>query len=159
MTGWRIGYCAGPPELIAGMNKVQSQISSGACSIAQAAAAQALTGPQDCVTEFREAFERRRNLVVDAIKKIDGLSLEAPRGAFYAFVGCDDYIGTKTPAGDTISNDVEFAQFILEDANVATVPGSAYGLSPYFRLSTATSDDILATAMTRIAESTTKLIR
>ena len=158
MTGWRIGYCLGPPELVAGMNKVQSQISSGACSIAQAAAAQALIGPQDCVAQFRQAFESRRDLVVKAVQHIDGLTLDPPRGAFYAFVSCQAFIGTTTPSGQTINSDVDFTQFILEDAKVATVPGSAYGLSPFFRLSTATSEKILTTAMTRIAESTAKLI-
>lgn len=158
MTGWRIGYCAGPAVLVAGMNKVQSQISSGACSIAQAAAAQALSGPQDSVEEFRQAFERRRDLVVERINQIDGLSLDAPRGAFYAFVDCVEFIGAKTPNGDIINDDVAFTQFLLDDANVATVPGSAYGLSPFFRLSTATSDQILTQALDRIAESTAKLI-
>lgn len=157
MTGWRIGYGAGNETLIKAMVKVQSQISSGACSIAQAAAAAALNGPQDSVREFRIAFERRRDLVVSRIQKIDGLTLDAPGGAFYAFVGCDQYIGATTPNGNLIEDDTQFTQYLLEDAKVAAVAGSAYGLSPFFRLSTATSDEILNQAIDRISESIAKL--
>lgn len=157
MTGWRIGYGAGPQALIAAMNKVQSQISSGACSVAQAAAAAALNGPQDCVRDFCAAFERRRNLVVDGIKKIPGLSLAPPAGAFYAFIACDDYIGATTIDGQLIQDDTQFAEYLLNDAKVASVPGSAYGLSPFFRLSTATDDETLMLAIDRIAESVAKL--
>ncbi len=159
MTGWRIGYCGGPQELVAGMNKVQSQISSGACSVAQAAAAAALIGPQTSVEEFRLAFERRRNLVVDRVSGIPGLSLDPPRGAFYAFVGCTKLIGRNTPDGTTLSSDVDVTEYLLKDAKIAAVPGSAYGLSPFFRLSTATSDQILMTAMDRLAASVAKLYR
>jgi aspartate aminotransferase len=137
--------------------KVQSQISSGACSVAQAAAAAALNGPQDSVRDFRAAFERRRNLVVARIKQIDGLTLDPPRGAFYAFVGCDHFIGATTPKGSVIEDDSQFTQYLLEDAKVAAVAGSAYGLSPFFRLSTATSDDVLKRAINRIADSVAKL--
>ena len=157
MTGWRIGYGAGNPSLIKAMVTVQSQISSGACSVAQAAAAAALNGPQDSVKEFCIAFERRRNLVVERIQKIDGLTLEAPSGAFYAFVGCKDFIGAVTPSGKTIENDAQFTQYLLEDAKVAAVAGSAYGLSPFFRLSTATADEILNLAIDRITDSVSKL--
>ena len=157
MTGWRIGYGAGNQDLIKAMVTVQSQISSGACSVAQAAATAALNGPQDSVTEFRIAFERRRDLVVSRIKAIDGLTLDAPGGAFYAFVGCDHFIGAVTPNGKIIEDDTQFTQYLLEDAKVAAVAGSAYGLSPFFRLSTATSDDTLNLAIDRIAESITKL--
>ncbi len=159
MTGWRIGYCGGPQELVAGMNKVQSQISSGACSVAQAAAAAALSGPQTSVEEFRLAFERRRNLVVDRISGMTGLNLDPPRGAFYAFVGCTELIGRNTPDGTTLSTDVDVTEYLLKDAKIAAVPGSAYGLSPFFRLSTATSDQILMTAMDRLAASVAKLYR
>lgn len=157
MTGWRIGYGAGNQDLISAMVKVQSQISSGACSVAQAAAAAALNGPQDSVRDFRVAFERRRNLVVSRIQQIDGLTLDAPGGAFYAFIGCDHFIGASTPNGTTIKDDTQFTQYLLEDAKVASVAGSAYGLSPFFRLSTATADDILNQAIDRIAESVAKL--
>lgn len=157
MTGWRIGYGAGNEELINAMVKVQSQISSGACSVAQAAAAAALNGPQDSVRDFRVAFERRRDLVVSRVRAIDGLTLDAPGGAFYAFVGCDYFIGAITPEGKTIENDTQFTQYLLEDAKVAAVAGSAYGLSPFFRLSTATSEKILNLAIDRIAHSVAKL--
>jgi len=157
MTGWRIGYGAGNEDLIKAMVKVQSQISSGACSVAQAAAAAALNGPQDSVKEFRIAFERRRDLVVSRIQSIDGLTLDAPGGAFYAFVGCDFFIGAITPDGKIIEDDTQLTQYLLEDAKVAAVAGSAYGLSPFFRLSTATSDEILTLAIDRIADSVAKL--
>ncbi len=157
MTGWRIGYGAGNEVLIKAMVKVQSQISSGACSVAQAAAAAALNGPQDSVVEFRVAFERRRDLVVDRIARIEGLTLDAPGGAFYAFVGCDRFIGAIKPDGQKIENDTQFTQYLLEDAKVAAVAGSAYGLSPFFRLSTATSDQNLNQALDRIEESIAKL--
>jgi aspartate aminotransferase len=157
MTGWRIGYGAGCEALINAMVKVQSQISSGACSVAQAAAAAALNGPQNSVREFCVAFERRRDLVVSRIQDIDGLTLDAPGGAFYAFIGCEYFIGALTPEGKLIENDTQFTQYLLEDAKVAAVAGSAYGLSPFFRLSTATADEILNQAIDRIAHSLTKL--
>ena len=157
MTGWRIGYGAGPQPLIKAMTKVQSQISSGACSVAQAAAVAALNGPQDEVYRFREAFENRRNLVVDRVAKIDGLTLDPPGGAFYALIGCDGCIGAKTPEGKTIENDIDFAQFLLDEAKIAAVPGDAYGLSPFFRISTATSEDVLTEAMDRIEAAVGKL--
>ena len=157
MTGWRIGYGAGNEVLIKAMIKVQSQISSGACSVAQAAAAAALNGPQDNVAQFCDAFERRRDIVVDRLKSIEGLTLDPPSGAFYAFIGCQYFIGAVTPDGKSLEDDTQFTQYLLEDAKVAAVPGSAYGLSPFFRLSTATSDDILNEAITRIAHSVAKL--
>ena len=157
MTGWRIGYGAGPQPLIKAMTKVQSQISSGACSVAQAAAVAALNGPQDEVHRFREAFENRRNLVVDRVAKIDGLTLDPPGGAFYALIGCDDCIGEKTPDGKAIANDIDFAQFLLDEAKIAAVPGDAYGLSPFFRISTATSEEVLTEAMDRIEAAVAKL--
>ncbi|MEM7747685.1 MAG: aminotransferase class I/II-fold pyridoxal phosphate-dependent enzyme, partial [Pseudomonadota bacterium] len=157
MTGWRIGYGAGPAGLIMEMVKVQSQISSGSCSVAQAAAAAALTGPQDHIEQFRAAFERRRNIVVDGIAKIPRLSLEPPGGAFYTLIGCDNVIGAATPDGSVIHDDADFARFVLEDGHVACVPGAAYGLSPYIRFSTATSDENLIEAVSRIEKSVAKL--
>ncbi|WP_282027303.1 pyridoxal phosphate-dependent aminotransferase [Ruegeria faecimaris] len=151
MTGWRIGYGAGPKDLIVAMTKVQSQISSGACSIAQAAAAAALNGPQEDVRRFCAAFERRRDLVVERVAHIPGLTLEAPGGAFYGLIGCADLIGAKTPDGDTITDDTDVTAFLLKAARVAAVPGSAYDLSPFFRISTAASEEVLNTAMDRIA--------
>ena len=159
MTGWRIGYGAGPKALIAAMTKVQSQICSGACAIAQAAAAAALNGPQDDVRRFRAAFEERRDLVVARIAQIDGLTLDPPGGAFYGFVGCAGLIGAKTAEGDTLSDDAEVTAYILKDAGIAAVPGSAYELSPFFRISTAASMDVLGQAMDRIATSVAKLKR
>ncbi|NRB16656.1 MAG: pyridoxal phosphate-dependent aminotransferase [Rhodobacteraceae bacterium] len=157
MTGWRIGYGAGPAELINGMTTVQSQSTTGACTIAQAAAVAALTGPQQGVTRFCEAFEKRRNLVVEAFSKIDGLNLDAPDGAFYAYIECGAYIGKTTPSGDKIENDTDFTHFLLAEARVAAVPGSAYGLSPFFRLSTATSEDVLTAAIERIGSAVARL--
>ncbi|WP_146347191.1 pyridoxal phosphate-dependent aminotransferase [Phaeobacter marinintestinus] len=147
MTGWRIGYGAGPKGLIDAMTTVQSQISSGACSVAQAAATEALTGPQDCVMTFRTAFERRRNLVVDAIATTPGLSLIRPKGAFYALIDCSDLIG---PASG-LQNDVQVVEHLLTHAKIAAVPGSVYDMPGHFRISTACADDTLTTAMNRIA--------
>jgi aspartate aminotransferase len=159
MTGWRIGYGAGPNPLIAAMTKVQSQICSGACSVAQAAAAAALNGPQDDVRRFCAAFEERRNLVADRIAQIDGLTLDPPGGAFYGLIGCADLIGAETEDGDTLRDDAEVTAYILKDAGIAAVPGSAYELSPFFRISTAASMDVLGQAMDRIATSVAKLKR
>ncbi len=150
MTGWRIGYGAGPAPLIAAMTKVQSQICSGACSIAQAAATAALNGPQDAVHQFCQAFEARRDLVVDRVGKIKGLTLDPPGGAFYALIGCAELIDAETPDGDTLKDDAEVAAYILKAAGIASVPGSAYGLSPYFRISTAASIEVLDHAMGRL---------
>lgn len=151
MTGWRIGYGAGPQGLIAAMTKVQSQISSGACSVAQAAAAAALNGPQDDVRRFCAAFERRRNLVVARVAQIPGLTLDAPGGAFYGLIGCAGLIGARTPNGDALKTDTDVTAYLLRAAGVAAVPGSAYDLSPFFRISTAAAEDVLSTAMDRIA--------
>lgn len=157
MTGWRIGYGAGPADLITQMTKVQSQITSGACSVAQAAATAALNGPQDHIAEFRAAFERRRNIIVDGIAKIPALTLDPPGGAFYTYIGCANAIGSIAPDGTTIADDVAFARYLLDDGFVAAVPGSAYGLSPFVRLSTATSDENLSKAVERMAASVAKL--
>jgi aspartate aminotransferase len=157
MTGWRIGYGAGPQQLISAMTKVQSQICSGACAVAQAAAAAALNGPQDCVRQFCAEFEERRNLVVDRISRIDGLTLDPPGGAFYALVGCDALIGARTPTGEVLGDDADFTSYLLREAGIAAVPGSAYELSPFFRISTAASTHVLSTAMDRLAAAVSKL--
>ncbi|MFK8024643.1 MAG: aminotransferase class I/II-fold pyridoxal phosphate-dependent enzyme, partial [Ilumatobacter sp.] len=151
MTGWRIGYGAAPADLIGAMVTVQSQATSGACSIAQAAAVAALDGPQDHIAEFASAFARRRDLVVAAIVDIDGIELDAPGGAFYAYIGCAKLIGATTPGGATLSDDVAVSRYLLESEGVASVPGAAYGMSPFFRLSTASSEAVLDDAMQRIA--------
>jgi ATP-dependent DNA helicase RecG len=117
----------------------------------------ALTGPQDEVARFREAFERRRDLVVEGINSIDGLELDAPQGAFYAYIDCAGIMGKPTPYGVVLEDDAQVTQYLLDEARVAAVPGSAYGLSPFFRLSTATSDDVLSAAINRIADAVAKL--
>jgi len=157
MTGWRIGYGAGPQALISAMTSVQSQITSGACSIAQAAAVAALNGPQDHVSVFKDAFERRRNIVVEGLSQSNALTLDPPGGAFYAYIGCAAYIGASAPDGMVIDDDVSFCQYLLNQGHVAAVPGVAYGLSPFFRLSTATADEALAQAMQRIANCVAEL--
>lgn len=157
MTGWRIGYGAGPQALIAAMTKVQSQISSGACSIAQAAAAAALNGPQDEVRRFCAAFEARRDLVVARVAGIPGLTLDPPGGAFYGLVGCAGLIGARAPDGKTLQSDEDVTAYLLKAAGVAAVPGSAYDLSPFFRISTAAAQDVLSRAMDCIADAVAKL--
>ncbi|MDH6232223.1 aspartate aminotransferase [Mesorhizobium soli] len=150
MTGWRVGYAAGPAPLIKAMATIQSQSVTSVCSIAQAASVAALNGPQDEVSRFRRAFEERRNLVVEGISQIDGLELSPPEGAFYAYIGCASLIGRKTPNGAVLKDDTAVASYLLNEARVASVPGVAYGLSPYFRISTATSKEILTEAIARI---------
>lgn len=150
MTGWRVGYAAGPAPLIKAMSTIQSQSCTSVCSIAQAATVAALNGPQDEVARFRQAFEARRNLVVDGIRKINGLTLSPPEGAFYAYIGCASLIGRKTPKGLVLEDDAAVANYLLNEGRVASVPGVAYGLSPYFRISTATGEGVLAEAISRI---------
>ncbi len=159
MTGWRIGYGAGPKALIDVMIRVQSQVSSAPCSVAQAAAVEALNGPQDTVGQFREAFQRRRDLVVKHVENIPGFQLKAPGGAFYAYIGCEQLIGSKTSNGEVIDSDTNLAGYLIHEAGVASVPGSAYELSPYIRLSTANSDENLNNAMQRIADAVSRLTR
>lgn len=151
MTGWRVGYAAGPAPLVKAMNTVQSQSCTSVAAPMQAAALAALTGPQDCVAEFRTAFERRRDLVVAGIAKIPGLSLPPPEGAFYAYIDCAGLIGRRTPKGEVLTDDTAVSNYLLAEGHVSSVPGSAYGLSPFFRISTATSDEILIEAVARIA--------
>jgi aspartate aminotransferase len=151
MTGWRVGYAAGPELLMEAMSTIQSQSCTSVCSIAQAAAAAALTGPQDHVLNFRNAFQRRRDLVVTAVSSIDGLSVAPPKGAFYAYIYCKGLVGRRARGGAMLSDDQAVAEYLLRKGRVAVVPGAAYGLSPYFRISTATSDGLLSEAMARIA--------
>ena len=150
MTGWRIGYGAGPRPLIAAMAVVQSQSTSNPSSVSQAAAIEALNGPQEVLAERRASFERRRDLVVEALNAIPGLSCRRPEGAFYTFASCAGVIGRRTPSGQVIGTDVEFCRYLLEEHDVAVVPGSIFGLAPYFRISYATAEAELRTAMTRI---------
>lgn len=158
MTGWRLGYAAGPAMLLKAMATVQSQSCTSVAAPVQAAALAALTGPQDCVAEFCTAFERRRNLVVAGVAGIPGLTLPPPDGAFYAYIGCDALIGRRTPDGTVLSDDTAVTQYLLHTAHVAAVPGVAYGLSPFFRISTATSDTVLIEAINRIASAMPRLL-
>ena len=151
MTGWRIGYAGGPAPLVKAMTTVQSLVSSGACSVAQAAAAAALSGPQDCVVRFRSTFERRRDLVVERLARIAGLSLVPPKGAFYALIDCSRLIGARAPDGTVIGGDRDFAAFLLRHARIAGVPGSVYGTPGTFRISTACADAVLGEALERLA--------
>ena len=157
MTGWRIGYAGGPRELIKAMAVVQSQSTSCPSSISQAAAVDALTGPQDFLKERTASFQRRRDLVVSRLNAIDGLDCRTPEGAFYTFSGCAGMLGKTTPAGKRIETDTDFCAYLLDDAHVAVVPGSAFGLSPFFRISYATSEAELREAMERISAACTRL--
>ncbi|OWV83144.1 pyridoxal phosphate-dependent aminotransferase [Rhizobium sp. R693] len=151
MTGWRIGYAGGPMALIKAMAVVQSQATSCPSSISQAAAVAALNGPQDFLAGRTESFRRRRDLVVSGLNRIDGLDCRTPEGAFYTFSGCGGILGRRTPGGRKITTDSEFCAYLLDEANVAVVPGSAFGLSPYFRISYASAEADLREALERIA--------
>jgi aspartate aminotransferase len=150
MTGWRIGYAAGPDHLIKAMDTLQGQQTSGACSIAQWASVEALTGPQDFIDERRKVFEKRRDLVVTMLNQAKYLACPSPEGAFYVYPSCAAAIGKKTPGGKVIGNDEEFVTALLEAEGVAVVHGSAFGLGPNFRLSYATSTSVLEDACTKI---------
>jgi aspartate aminotransferase len=152
MTGWRIGYAAGPEELIRAMRKVQSQSTSNPCSISQWAAVEALNGPQDYIAANNETFRRRRDLVVGMLNDTPGITCPTPEGAFYVYPSIAGLIGKKTPGGVTIDTDETFARALLEDKGVAVVFGGAFGLSPCFRISYATSDENLREACTRIRD-------
>ena len=150
MTGWRIGFAGGPAELIKAMAKVQSQSTSNPSSVSQAAAVEALTGPTDFIPERNEVFKQRRDLVVDRLNTCPGLACHRPEGAFYVYPSCAGTIGKKTPDGKTIESDGDFVTYLLESEGVAVVQGEAFGLSPYFRISYATSTEALEEACTRI---------
>ena len=152
MTGWRIGYAGGPTWLIKAMAKLQSQSTSNPCSIAQAAAVAALSGDQGFLVERTAAFVRRRDLVVGMLNAARGLHCPTPEGAFYVYPDASGCIGKTTPKGDYIATDADLIDYFLDAARVAAVPGSAFGLSPAFRISYATSDDVLVEACTRIQE-------
>jgi aspartate aminotransferase len=151
MTGWRIGYAGGPSELIKGMATIQSQTTTNPSSVSQAAAIAALTGSLNFIEERNRVFKQRRDLCLEAFNKIDGVSCRTPEGAFYLFPCCEGLIGRKRADGRTIENDLDFAAFLLEDANVAVVPGSAFGLAPFFRISFAAATDRLRAACDRIS--------
>ncbi|MGB5559321.1 MAG: pyridoxal phosphate-dependent aminotransferase [Paracoccaceae bacterium] len=150
MTGWRIGYAAGPEKLIAAMRKVQSQSTSNPCSVSQWAAVEALNGPQDFLADNRALFQRRRDLVVSALNQCEGITCPRPEGAFYVYPSIAGCIGKTSAAGVKITDDETFAKALLEETGVAVVFGAAFGLSPNFRVSYATSDAALQEACARI---------
>ena len=152
MTGWRIGYAAGPVELISAMRKVQSQSTSNPCSISQWAAVEALNGPQDFIAENNETFVRRRNMVVKALNQAQGITCPTPDGAFYVYPSIAGCIGKTSAGGVKITDDEVFATALLQETGVAVVFGAAFGLSPNFRVSYATSDKALKEACKRIQD-------
>ncbi|WP_285241244.1 aspartate transaminase [Pseudarthrobacter sp. MEB009] len=150
MTGWRLGYGAGPAALVGAINKLQSQISSCPSSVSQAAAAAALTGDQSFVRDSLETYRQRRDVAVAALNAIDGLSCATPEGAFYAYVNCSGVIGKSTREGRLISTDEDFTLYLLDEVGVAVIQGSAYGLGPYFRISYATGLPVIEESIAAI---------
>ena len=150
MTGWRLGYCGSSKEIISAMNKIQSQSNTSTSSISMAASVEALNGAQDFINTHNKSFLKRRDMVVEELNKIQGISCLTPQGAFYVYPNCSGIIGKVTPKGNEISNDEDFMNYLLESEGVAGVHGAAFGLSPYFRLSYATNDKILKEACERI---------
>lgn len=146
MTGWRIGFGTGPGWLIEAMGKLQGQQTSGACTISQHAALAALTGPQDFIQQSRAVFQRRRNRVVDLLNQAPGLHCQVPQGAFYAFASCEGLLGKTTAAGQRLVSDEDVVNALLDEAGVATVHGSAFGLGPYIRIAYALDDASLQRA-------------
>lgn len=156
MTGWRIGYIAAPEWIVKGCNKLQGQYTSGPCSVSQKAAEAAYTMDQTCVETMRQAFQRRRDLIVELAKDISGLEVNVPEGAFYLFPKCSSFYG-KACGDKVINNSNDLAMFLLEEGHVATVGGDAFGDPECFRMSYATSDDNIREAMKRIKETLAKL--
>ena len=160
MTGWRIGYIAAPEWIVKGCNKLQGQYTSGPCSVSQKAAEAAYTLDQGCVEEMRQAFERRRDLIVELASKIPGLEVNKPEGAFYLFPKCSSFYGKRFKDGDvvkTIENSTDLAMYLLEVGHVATVGGDAFGDPDCFRMSYATSDDNIREAISRIGNTLAQL--
>lgn len=156
MTGWRIGFLAAPLAIAKACSKLQGQYTSGPCSVSQVAATEAFAGPQECVEEMRQAFERRKNLIVKLAKEVPGFEVNDPHGAFYLFPKCSYYFG-KTDGERTINNSMDFAIYLLEVGHVATVGGDAFGSPECFRMSYATSDENIVEALRRIKEAVSKL--
>ncbi|HUJ46440.1 MAG TPA: pyridoxal phosphate-dependent aminotransferase [Rhizomicrobium sp.] len=150
MTGWRIGYCGGPQPLIRAMAKLQSQSATNASSVSQWASVEALNGPQDFIPKFQKVFEERRDLVVSMLNQTRGIECPKPEGAFYVYPSIRKLIGKRAPSGAVIETDEDFARELLESETVAVVHGAAFGLSPFFRISYATSNDLLEEACRRI---------
>ncbi|SEB08975.1 aspartate transaminase [Variovorax sp. YR216] len=157
MTGWRIGYAAGPRDLIVAMDTLLSQSTGNCCSVSQAAAAAALNGDQSFVSESVAVYKQRRDRTLALINAIPGLSCATPPGAFYLYINCSGLIGKTTPSGKQLNEDGDVVMYLLESAGVATVAGTAYGLSPYFRLSIATAIETLEEGCTRIARAVAEL--
>ncbi|QVQ25988.1 aspartate transaminase [Achromobacter deleyi] len=157
MTGWRIGYGAAPAALIKAMTKLQSQSTSNPSSISQAAAQEALSGPQGFMAERTRIFQERRDRVVASLNRIDGISCHVPEGAFYVFPSCAGVLGKKTPAGQVLNTDEDFILYLLDEENLAVLQGAAYGVSPFFRISYATSMDLLEEGCARIKRACEKL--
>ena len=160
MTGWRIGFMAAPQWIVKGCNKLQGQYTSGPCSVSQKAAQAAYTLPQDCVEEMRQAFERRRDLIVELASQIPGLEVNRPDGAFYLFPKCSSFYGKRYESSGTcitINNSTDLAMYLLTEAHVATVGGDAFGDPDCFRMSYATSDENIRKALQRIAQALAKL--
>ena len=157
MTGWRIGYAAGPRELIQAMAKLQSQSTSNPSAISQAAALAALNGPMDFLEGWRSQYAKRRDLVVERLNRIDGLHCPTPQGAFYVYPSCAGLIGKRTPDGRAIEDDSALVMYLLDAQNVGTVQGAAFGLSPAFRISFATSTEELTEGCDRIARACAEL--
>ena len=152
MTGWRIGYCGGPSKLIGAMRKLQGQSTSNPSSISQWAAVEALNGSQDFMAQRCAVFEERRDLIVSLLNSLPGISCDPPEGAFYVFPSCEGLLGKTTPAGTQLTSDADVCAALLEEAEVAVVPGDAFGLSPFFRISTATSSKTLKAAADRLEQ-------
>jgi aspartate aminotransferase len=151
MTGWRIGYAAGPADLIGALDTLQSQSTSNPSSVSQAAALAALSGDQSFVAEFAAVYRQRRDRGLALLNAIDGLSCRTPGGAFYLFVNCGGLLGRKTPQGTTLETDIDVVMYFLESTGVALVAGSAYGISPYFRMSIATAVEVIEEGCRRMA--------
>lgn len=157
MTGWRIGYGGAPAELIKAMTKLQSQSTSSPSSISQAAAVEALNGPQDFLGERAQIFQSRRDRVMKALNQIEGIHCHSPEGAFYAFPSCAGLIGKQTPSGRILRTDEDFVMYLLEEVNLAVLHGAAYGVSPFFRISFASSIPTLDEGLARLKQACEKL--
>jgi len=157
MTGWRLGYAAGDPALVGAINTLQSQTSSCPSSISQAAAAAALEGPQDFITESVPVYRERRDVAVAGLRAIDGLTPLVPDGAFYLYVDCAGLIGRTSPEGKVLADDQDVTFYLLDQAGVAVIQGSAYGSSPFFRISFATDLGTITAAVEKIAEAVAAL--
>lgn len=158
MTGWRIGFAAGPVDLISAMVKLQGQQTTNAASVCQAAALAALTGPQDFLTDWLAAYRRRRDLAAEALGRAKGLRLSLPEGAFYLFPACNDYLGRHTPDGRRMETDAQLGAWLLEETGVALVPGSAFGAPGHLRLCFARSDDTVLNGASLVAEALERLV-